>query len=295
VLPAATWGEKLGTFTNADRTVHLSEKAVEPPGEARADLDIFRDYAERMGFTDKDGAPLVGWRDAEGAFEAWKQCARGRPCDYGAITYERLRQKHDIQWPAGEDRPDGTERLYADGPAWADPNVCESFGKDLVTGEPLGEDAYRELNPDGKAVLKAADYAPPADAPRAGRPLRLTSGRTVYHFHTRTKTARAPELQAAAPEVWVELSAADAEALGVSEGDLVELSSDRGSLRAPARITGIREGTVFASFHYGYWDAEDDAPHERAANEVTPTAWDPASKQPLFKTSAVSAERVEDG
>ena len=59
VLPAATWGEKTGTFTNADRTVHLSEKAVDPPGEARPDLDIFLDFARRMDFRDKDGDPLV--------------------------------------------------------------------------------------------------------------------------------------------------------------------------------------------------------------------------------------------
>jgi anaerobic selenocysteine-containing dehydrogenase len=65
VLPAATWGEKLGTFTNADRTVHLSEKAVDPPGEARPDMEIFRDYANRMGFKDKDGAPLIRWSTPE--------------------------------------------------------------------------------------------------------------------------------------------------------------------------------------------------------------------------------------
>jgi anaerobic selenocysteine-containing dehydrogenase len=105
VLPAATWGEKLGTFTNADRTVHLSEKAVDPPGDARPDMDIFRDYAERMRFTDRDGAPLIKWETPEGAFEAWKECSRGRPCDYTAITYQRLRQKHDIQWPATTSGP----------------------------------------------------------------------------------------------------------------------------------------------------------------------------------------------
>ena len=86
VLPAATWGEKTGTFTNADRTVHLSEQAVEPPGEARADLEIFLDYARRMDFRDRDGEPLIAWHDAEGAFEAWKACSKGRPCDYSGMT-----------------------------------------------------------------------------------------------------------------------------------------------------------------------------------------------------------------
>src|ERR1700709_1267742 len=61
VLPAATWGEKLGTFTNADRTVHLCEKAGEPPGEAGSDLDVFLDYARRMEFRDRDGQPLIKW------------------------------------------------------------------------------------------------------------------------------------------------------------------------------------------------------------------------------------------
>jgi ferredoxin-nitrate reductase len=137
VLPAATWGEKLGTFTNADRTVHLSEKAVEPPGEARPDMEIFRDYAERMGFTDRDGAPLIKWSSPEQAFEAWKECSRGRLCDYTGITYSRLRQKHDIQWPCNDDRPDGTERLYTEADFWAAPERCESYGRDLLTGASL--------------------------------------------------------------------------------------------------------------------------------------------------------------
>jgi len=115
VLPGATWGEQLGTFTNADRTVHIAEQAVEPPGEARSDLDIFLDYARRMGFRDRDGEPLIKWDDPESAFEAWMACSRGRPCDYSAITYDRLRGDSGIQWPCTEDSPHGTERLYADG------------------------------------------------------------------------------------------------------------------------------------------------------------------------------------
>jgi len=295
VLPAATWGEKLGTFTNADRTVHLSEKAVDPPGEARPDMDIFRDYADRMGFKDKDGAPLLKWSDPEGAFEAWKECSRGRLCDYTGITYERLRQKHDIQWPCNDEHPDGTERLYAGADFWASPEACETYGRDLLTGAPLEPVEYRALNPDGKALLKAADYVPPDELPGEERPFTLNTGRTVFHFHTRTKTARAPELQAAAPGPWVELSTSDAGSLGISEGDIVEVSSPRGSIQAPARITGIREGNVFVPFHYGYWDtgggrAPGDQP--RAANELTISDWDPASKQPLFKAGAVAVRRL---
>src|SRR3954449_2653956 len=73
VLPAAGWGEKTGTFTNVNRTVHLSDKAVEPPGEARSDFAIFLDYADRMDFRDKDGQPLITWRTPEEAFDAWRE------------------------------------------------------------------------------------------------------------------------------------------------------------------------------------------------------------------------------
>jgi anaerobic selenocysteine-containing dehydrogenase len=291
VLPAATWGEKLGTFTNADRTVHLSEKAVDPPGEARPDMDIFRDYAERMGFKDKDGAPLVKWSDPESAFEAWKECSRGRPCDYSAITYERLRKKHDIQWPANDEHPDGTERLYSDASFWAAPGVSETYGRDLLTGAPLEQDEYTVLNPDGRAILKAAEFVPPHELPGEERPFLLNTGRTVYHFHTRTKTGRVPELQAAAPDPWVELCAADAERLGVGAGDVVEVESARGKVRVPVRVEDVRPGTVFLPFHYGYWDTDGGSP--RAANELTITDWDPASKQPLFKAGAVSVRKAD--
>jgi anaerobic selenocysteine-containing dehydrogenase len=296
VLPGATWGEKTGTFTNADRTVHLSEKAVDPPGEARPDLDILLDLAGRLELTDKDGAPLIKWTDPESAFAAWKACSRGRPCDYAGLTYEALRSG-GIQWPCTAEQPEGTERLYADGTFWAAPDVCESFGRDLVTGAPATRDKYEQLNPEGKAILRACEYSPPHEEPSPDHPFTLTTGRTIYHFHTRTKTGRAPELAAAAPEVWVEMSLADAEERGWTDGDLLAVTTPRGRIEAPLRVTGIRRGALFVPFHYGYWDlpsghAPEDG-HGRAANELTPTAWDPASKQPLFKTAAAQVERIE--
>jgi anaerobic selenocysteine-containing dehydrogenase len=295
VLPAATWGEKVGTFTNADRTVHLSEKAVDPPGQARADLDILLDLAARLDLSDKDGAPLVPWGTAEEAFEAWKRCSRGRPCDYSGITYERLRGGSGIQWPCTDEHPDGTERLYAEGQFSANPDYCESYGRDLVTGAPVEPTEYRALNPEGRAVIKAAEYATPYETPSEEYPFQLITGRTVYHFHTRTKTARAPELQQAAPEVWVEASSADAAEHGWSEGDLLRVTTPRGEVSARLRITDIRPGVVFLPFHYGYFDTpggREPGEEGRAANELTQTAWDPASKQPLFKTAAASVHRV---
>ncbi|MFI6642415.1 molybdopterin oxidoreductase family protein [Streptomyces sp. NPDC050504] len=298
VLPAATWGEKTGVFTNADRTVHLSEKAVEPPGEARPDLDVFLDYAARMDFRDKEGGPLVTWHDAESAFEAWKRCSAGRPCDYTSLTYAKLRGDGGIQWPCDDRAPEGTARLYAAGFDWARPDSCESYGKDLATGEADDEAGYRLLNPHGKAMIKSAAYQPPAEEPDEEYPFQLTTGRTLYHFHTRTKTARAPQLDAAAPDVWVEASVHDAAALGLDEGDVVEVRTPRGAVRGRLRVTDIRRGLLFLPFHYGYWDTKDgDAPGDgtpgRAANELTATVWDPVSHQPLFKTAAAALRLVE--
>lgn len=296
VLPAATWGEKLGCFTSVDRTVHLSDKAVDPPGEARPDLDIFLDYAARMDFRDRDGAPLIAWTDPESAFEAWKACSRGRPCDYSAITYDRLRGGSGIQWPCTADEPEGRERLYAGGRFNTDPDYCETYGHDLLTGAARTEEEYRALEPRGRAFLQAAHWTPPPEVPSAEYPLILTTGRTAYHFHTRTKTARAPQLAAAAPDVWAELSSDDARALGVCEGDRVRVVSPRGSLEAAARISGIRQGVVFVPFHYGDWDLAHRETHApRAANELTITEWDPVSKQPAFKVAAVRVERLGPG
>ena len=291
VLPAATLGENTGTFTNAERTVHLAEKAVDPPGEARPDLEIFLDYARRMGFRDRDGEPLVKFDDSEGAFEAWKECSRGRPCDYSGLSYAKLRERGGVQWPCTDEAPDGTERLYTDGRFFAMAEECESYGKDLLTGALFDEAEYRAANPDGRAMLRGCEYTEPREAPDDEYPLALTTGRTIYHFHTRTKTARAPELHAAEPEPWVELAPSDAEAAGVGEGDQVEVVTPRGRVRAPARLTGVLPGVVFLPFHYGYWDAPD-ADRDRAANELTITAWDPASRQPLFKAGKARVQRV---
>ncbi len=295
VLPAALWGEKQGTFTNVNRTVHLSEKAIEPPGEARSDLDIWLDYARRMDFRDKDGAPLISWSTPEEVFEAWKECTRGRLVDYTGLTYDKLRGGSGIPWPVNEDAPEGTDRLYADGNFPTHADVCESYGHDLLTGGAIGAEAYRAKRPDGRAFLKAAGYVPSPEAPSEEYPFALTTGRTVYHFHTRTKTRRARQLQRAAPDVWVELSAGDAARLRVGEGDVVRVESARGAVQGAVRIGRGRDGVVFVPFHYGYWDqaGTDGAP--RAANELTMTEWDPVSKQPLLKVAAVRVIRVADG
>ena len=255
VLPAALWAEKTGCFTNADRTVHLSEKAVDPPGEARSDLDILLDYARRMDLRDKDGAPLVKWSTPEQAWDAFTAITRGRPCDHSALTYGKLRGGSGIQWPCTQTSPGGTERLYTSQIFATQPDYCQDYGHDLLTGAANEADEYRAHDPAGRAVLKAAGYLPPHEPVDGAYPLQLSTGRTVYHWHTRTKTRRAGQLNAAAPHMWVELCPQDARELGIGEGDLVRVESRRGAIQAPARLSGTRPGVVFAPFHCGYFDS----------------------------------------
>jgi ferredoxin-nitrate reductase len=290
VLPAALWGEKTGCFTNADRTVHISHKAVEPPGEAKSDLDIFLNYAKAMDFRDKDGDPLVKWFDAEGAFEAWKACSRGRPCDYSGMSYEKLSRVSGIQWPCNEEFPDGCERLYVNGRFNTFAAYCEDYGHDLRTGAMRTPEQYQANDPRGRAFLHAADYEPPHESPDDDYPFWLTTGRVVYHFHTRTKTGRAQELNQAAPDVFIQLNELDAQQLGLSNGDFARVESRRGTIEGAVRIGGILRHHVFVPFHYGYWD---DGSLPRAANELTITGWDPASKQPHFKYAAVKVTKID--
>jgi anaerobic selenocysteine-containing dehydrogenase len=289
VLPAAIWGEKTGCFTNVDRTVHISHKAIEPPGEARSDLDILIDFSRRMGLTDKDGAPLVKWHDSEGAFEAWQKATLGRVPDYTGLSYARLSEGSGIQWPVNAEHPEGTERLYTDGVFNTSADTCETYGHDLMTGAPITADQYKAVDPEGKAWLKPADYLAPPEEPDDSYPLLLSTGRVAFHFHTRTKTGRATELQAAAPSPVVQLSEEDAGRLGIAEGDLLEVTSRRGSARGLARVGGIEPGMCFMPFHYGEWDRPGA---HQAANELTLTGWDPVSKQPWLKFGAVRVEKA---
>ncbi len=265
VLPAALWGEKTGTFTNYDRTVHISHKAVDPPSEARPDMDIFLDFARRMDFRDKDGAPLLKWRTPEECFEAWKECSRGCPCDYSGLTYAKLSSVSGIQWPCNDQYPNGKERLYDDFHFPSGFEECGEFGHDLETGAHILEEQYKAEDPRGRV-------------------------------HTRTKTGRSPQLQEAAPDAFVQINADDAERLGIREGDMVDVSSRRATVRVPARIGDILPGHVFMPFHYGYWDEPGSEHYEpngraRAANELTLTAWDAVSKQPNFKYAAVQVAK----
>ncbi|GAA6032618.1 hypothetical protein JCM8097_004841 [Rhodosporidiobolus ruineniae] len=295
VLPAAQWAEKTGCYTNVDRTVHISHKAVEPPGEAWPDIKIFAEYGRRMGFKDKDGEPLIKWSDEpEKAFKHWAASSTGRPVDYSAMTYEKLTGGSGIQWPCNEANPDGTERLYTDGVFPTQNETVESYGHDLFTGTVISPEKYRAMNPNGKALLKACHYQAAEEFTDDDYPLRLSTGRVIHHFHTRTKTGRSKELEEAAPEAFLQISQEDADELGINHGDMVVVESRRGSLEVPAKVGEIAKGNVFVPFHYGAADQDNEkgkAVRSRAANELTESSWDFVSKQ----GGAVRVRKAEPG
>jgi anaerobic selenocysteine-containing dehydrogenase len=259
VLPAAIWGEKEGTYTNSERRVSRVRAAVSPPGEARPDFDIFLAMAERWGCRDE---VFPAWTEPRDAFDEWRRVSAGRPCDYSGITYERIDAAGGVQWPCPSDDPDvplgGTPRLYTD---------------------------LRFNRPNRRAELRSVTRRPLCEPPGRRFPLILNTGRTVEHWHTRTKTGRVPVLEGLAPDAWLEIHPIDAAGLGVRSGDLVRVSSSRGSVdRLRARVTSIvRQGEVFIPFH---WD-------ERCANRLTADEFDPISREPNYKQCAVRVERVD--
>ena len=290
VLPSAMWGEKTGCMTNAERRCTLLTKAVNPPGDARSDLDIFLDFAIRMNLRDGAGRPLIQYTDPEGAFNEWREISRGFIPDYSGMTYQKLTDRDGIQWPCNDDHPEGTVRLYTDLHFPTGARISESYEQDLETGHEHTKNEYREKrDPRGRAVFVATEYQPPVETTDEQFPTIAISGRQTYHWHTRSKTGKAPALYAAAPGVFVGINTSDADRIGLLDGDRVRIVSRRGAVVAPAKVGDVvPPGVVFVPFHYG------DLGEEHAANSLTPRVWDPVSQQPIQKVAAVRIERIEE-
>jgi anaerobic selenocysteine-containing dehydrogenase len=259
VLPAAIWGEKEGTYTNSERRVSKVNRACGPPGEARADFDIFLDLAATLGVRDE---LFPGWTTPRDAFDEWKHVSAGRLCDYSGMTYEALEEHGGVQWPfpAGATDPEAPRRLYTEG---------------LFQTE------------DGRARLLPVDWEPFPEQPTEAFPFVLNTGRTVEHWHTRTKTANVPILERLSPNAWAEMNPRDARVLRLKAQDRVDIVSRRGRVRSvELRLTEtIAPGQVFVPFHYA----------EANANQVTQSAFDPISREPNYKQSAVRVERTGGG
>ncbi|MEV4118995.1 molybdopterin oxidoreductase family protein [Micromonospora sp. NPDC049645] len=276
VLPTAQWAEEDGTMTNLEGRVLRRRALRPPPPGVRTDLAIISDLAARLATegcaaTD-DCAPTDGCAatddcaatDAAARFPAdpgtvfaeLRRASAGGAADYAGISWDRIDADDGVYWPCPtEDGPD-TPRLFAD----------------------------RFATPDGRARFHPVDHRPAAEEVCATYPLHFTTGRVLAQYQSGTQTRRVAALRRAAPEAYVELHPDLAARLGIDDGDPVRVTSRRGELRAPARLSaGIRPDTVFAPFHYA---------GAGRANSVTNDAVDPICGMPEFKICAVRVEKA---
>lgn len=262
VLPGALWTETEGVLVNSERNVTLARPAVDPPGEATADWRIIAAVARAMGY--EQG---FSYDSTEDVFEEIKRAHNPRTgYDLRGVSYERLRST-PVQWPsASEDGPDRNPIRYVDE---------SGAGPVFPTAS-------------GRAVFHARPHLPPAEMPDDDYPYVLNTGRVQHQWHTLTKTGRVAKLNKLNPGPFVELHPENAAALGIAEGDSVEVASRRGRAVLPAVVTDrVRPGCCFAPFHWNDLFGE-----YLSVNAVTSDAVDPLSFQPEFKVCAVSLTRV---
>ncbi|WP_328370221.1 molybdopterin oxidoreductase family protein [Micromonospora zamorensis] len=258
VLPTAQWAEEDGTMTNLEGRVLRRRALRPPPPDVRTDLDIISALAARLA-PDEAAATEAAARfpaDPAAVFAELRRASAGGIADYAGISWARIDGDDGVWWPCPtEDGPD-TPRLFAE----------------------------RFATPDGRARFHPVDHRPAAEEVCSAYPLHFTTGRVLAQYQSGTQTRRVPALRRAAPEAFVELHPDLAARLGIDDGDPVRVTSRRGELCAPARLSaGIRPDTVFAPFHY---------PGAGRANSVTNDAVDPISGMPEFKICAVRVEKA---
>ena len=256
VLPAASFAEKDGTFTNTERRVQRVRKAISPPGEAKDDLSIISLISLRMGYNPVlENLSALGYKmpdelDADKYVTTPEQAFMEAGLLWPALrgmTYERLKNG-GLQWPCPSQNDPGTQYLFKN-------------------GFPLG-----------KASFVAVPGLASREVPDDEYPFILTTGRILFQYHTGTMSRRSKVLEAAAPEPFIEMNAADAERLGVKDSEVLTVSSRRGEIELKARVGDVvAPGVVFIPFHY----------KEAAANLLTNDALDPISKIAEAKVCAV--------
>jgi assimilatory nitrate reductase catalytic subunit len=254
VLPGAVWAEDEGTTTNVEGRVVKINKASEPPGEARRDWEIICDLAARFGHADK-----FPYKSARDMWDELRVATKGGKADYYGITYEKIAEQEGVFWPCPTEESKGTPRLFE-----------EKF-----------------YHPDGKARFHALHYGPPAELPDDEYPFFYTTGRVIFHYLSGNQTRRIGQLVENAPEPYVEMHPLAAEKLGIEAGDIARVSSRRGEIFLPAKVTrSIRPDTVFIPYHWG---------GKQAANQLTIRAFDPISRIPEYKVCAVQVEKAPPG
>ncbi|MEV0372129.1 bifunctional nitrate reductase/sulfite reductase flavoprotein subunit alpha [Streptomyces sp. NPDC050636] len=277
VLPAAMWAESEGVMVNSERNLTLVRQAADPPGEAWPDWRIIARIACEMGYED-----AFGYRSAEEIFEEIKRAWNPQTgYDLRGVTYERLRRT-PVQWPsASADGPDRNPVRYVnDGVSQA------------VAERPDGTRPRLSFpRAGGRAAFFARPHLPAAEMPDDDYPFVLNTGRLQHQWHTLTKTGKVAKLNKLNPGPFVEIHPRDAQGLGITEGDAVEVASRRGRAVLPAVVTDrVRPGGCFAPFHWNDLFGE-----YLSVNAVTNDAVDPVSFQPEFKVCAVSLARVAAG
>ncbi|WP_281272216.1 molybdopterin oxidoreductase family protein [Nocardioides marmorisolisilvae] len=253
VLPVTQWAEEEGTMTNLEGRVLRRRKAIDPPGQARSELEILADLARALGSqVHFDTEPSL-------VFDELARASAGGKADYSGLSHAVLDAEDSTRghyWPAPAGSG-GTPRLFA----------------------------RRFAHPDGRARMVAVSPGAPEDDLRRDAPVYLVTGRVLAQYQSGAQTRRVEALNAVAPAAFVELHPHLARLHQIDDGDDVAVTSVRGTAIARARITGtIRPDTVFMPFHW---------PGDGMANAVTNDATDPVSGMPEFKVCAVSIARAD--
>ena len=259
VLPATAWPEKTGTVSNTDRMVQLGKQAVPPPGQARPDLWIIQQMAERIGpyasaaGRSGGGRPLAcGYAgEMHGVAEVYEEMRQAMHAAISGISWERLQRESSVTYPCLTEDDPGAPTVFID----------------------------RFPTEDGLVNLVPADIIPANERPDTDYPFVLITGRQLEHWHTGSMTRRAKVLDAIEPMATACLCGADLQRLGLTPGDLVTVRSRRGEVAIRVRRDdGTPAGAVFIPFAY----------YEAAANLMTNAALDPFGKIPEFKYCAVA-------
>ncbi|WP_425834002.1 molybdopterin oxidoreductase family protein [Streptomyces fractus] len=267
VLPVTQWAEETGTVTNLEGRVLLRRRALAPPAGVRTDLDVLQGLAARLAPDLEKGFPT----DAREVFDELRRASAGGPADYSGISYDRLAEGDGVFWPCPSDDD-------------ADADAGVGVGVDAGGSGTPRLFLERFATEDGRARFVPVAHRAAAEEPDAEYPLYLTTGRVVAQYQSGAQTRRVPELNEAAPGAFVELHPRLAGRLGIAQGDAVVVTSRRGRVEAPARLTStIRPDTLFMPFHW---------PGAGRANTLTNPALDPTSRMPEFKVCAVRVERV---
>ena len=250
VLPCAQWAEEEGTMTNLEGRVIRRRRALPPPAGVRDDLSVIKELADRLGRGGFFSA------DPSEVFAELRRASAGGIADYSGISYERIDAEQGVFWPCPSADHPGTPRLFA-----------ESFP-----------------TADGRARFLRVEYRAPEESTSAAFPYVLTTGRLMAQYQSGTQTRRvtAPSQAQVQPEA--HLHADLARRTGIGHGDIVRLTSPRGSATFRAKVDAeIVPGVIFVPFHWG---------GASAANALTNPALDPYSKMPAFKVCAVQATRI---